>query len=45
MKKLTHLALALALGIGITAGSAQAKTAWTANSVWPPNNHQTMALD
>ena len=45
MKKLTHLVLALTLGIGMIAGSAQAKTAWTANSVWPPNNHQTLALD
>jgi TRAP-type transport system periplasmic protein len=45
MKKLTHLVLALALVTGITTGNALAKTTWTANSVWPPNNHQTIALE
>ena len=45
MKKLTHLVFALALALGVTAGNAQAKTAWTANSVWPPNNHQSIALE
>ena len=45
MKPLTHLVAALTLAVGIPAGSALAKTTWTANSVWPPNNHQTMALE
>jgi TRAP-type C4-dicarboxylate transport system substrate-binding protein len=45
MKKLTHLILALTFVIGLSSNECLAKTTWNANSVWPPNNHQTMALD
>ncbi|MFV0438291.1 MAG: TRAP transporter substrate-binding protein [Desulfopila sp.] len=45
MRKLTSVLSALALAIGLCAGPAVAKTNWTANSVWPPNNHQTLALE
>ena len=45
MRHLTHLLTATALSVGLLAGAAQAKTSWTANSVWPPNNHQTLALE
>lgn len=45
MKKMLHLALACILATGFTAMNSQAKTTWNANSVWPPSNHQTMALE
>lgn len=45
MKKMLHLALAFVLATGLTAMNSQAKTTWNANSVWPPSNHQTLALD
>lgn len=45
MKRLKHLVFALTLAMTLQAGTVLAKTAWTANSVWPPNNHQTIALE
>ena len=45
MKKMLHLALACLLAAGLTATKIEAKTTWNANSVWPPSNHQTLALD
>ncbi|HIJ57289.1 MAG TPA: TRAP transporter substrate-binding protein [Deltaproteobacteria bacterium] len=45
VKKLTYLIMALALVIGVCSSESLAKTTWNANSVWPPNNHQTMGLE
>lgn len=45
MKKGLYLVGLSALVVLLSAGASLAKTTWNANSVWPPNNHQTMALD
>ncbi len=44
MNKLCIFALTLMLCLGLQAHTASAKTKWVANSVWPPQNHQTIAL-
>lgn len=45
MKRRLVLCLALACLFVFSATMAQAKVTWNANSVWPPNNHQTIALE
>jgi len=45
VKKMTYLIMALALVIGVCSSDSMAKTTWNANSVWPPNNHQTIGLE
>jgi TRAP-type C4-dicarboxylate transport system substrate-binding protein len=45
MKKQMLFCLVLTVMLGFSAMSVQAKTKWNANSVWPPNNHQTIALE
>lgn len=45
MKNMLHLALAGILVTGLIAMKCEAKTTWNANSVWPPSNHQTIALE
>jgi len=45
MKKQMLFCLVLTVMFGFSAMSVQAKTKWNANSVWPPNNHQTIALE
>jgi TRAP-type transport system periplasmic protein len=45
MKKQILACLFSIVLLGFSAMSAQAKTTWNANSVWPPNNHQTIALE
>ena len=45
MRKLMNLFVAVIFGIGLLAGECLAGTTWNANSVWPPNNHQTIALE
>ncbi|MFZ7128584.1 MAG: TRAP transporter substrate-binding protein [Desulfobacterales bacterium] len=45
MKRRHYLVWASALFFILSTGSALAKTTWNANSVWPPNNHQTIALE
>ena len=44
MKNLTVTALALIFLLAIQTNFVAAKTKWVANSVWPPQNHQTIAL-
>lgn len=45
MKRRHYLLWAAALTVVLWTGSAMAKTTWNANSVWPPNNHQSIALE
>ncbi len=45
MKKIFAVLLVLCLAVGLTAAVAAAATRWDANSVWPPNNHQTQGLE
>jgi TRAP-type transport system periplasmic protein len=45
MKKQILACLFSIVLLGFSAMSVQAKTTWNANSVWPPNNHQTIALE
>jgi TRAP-type C4-dicarboxylate transport system substrate-binding protein len=44
MKKIIFVLLVVSLIIGIFAISGLAATRWVANSVWPPNNHQSIGL-
>ncbi len=45
MKKFFTACLAGALVFGLLLMPVQAKTTWNANSVWPPNNHHSIALE
>ncbi len=45
MKKRILSCLVFAMILCFSATALQAKTKWNANSVWPPNNHQTIALE
>ena len=45
MKRAVILALAVGCVLAFSVGVCLAKTTWNANSVWPPNNHQTIALE
>jgi len=44
MKKIISVLLVISLMVGIFAISGLAATRWVANSVWPPNNHQSIGL-
>ncbi len=44
MKKIISVLLVISLIVGIFAISALAATRWVANSVWPPNNHNSIGL-
>jgi len=45
MKKWLSMTLAVWVLIVLAAAPGSAKTTWNANSVWPPNNHQTIGLE
>jgi TRAP-type transport system periplasmic protein len=45
MKKVSFSMTAVLLVLFFFTTGAWAKTTWNANSVWPPNNHQTIALE
>ena len=45
MKKQILTCLLSLVVLCFSAMSVQAKTKWNANSVWPPNNDQTIALE
>lgn len=45
MKRKLILCLVVAMLFGFSVMPVHAKTTWIANSVWPPNNHQTIALE
>jgi TRAP-type C4-dicarboxylate transport system substrate-binding protein len=45
MKKSIRSVVLVGLLLLVGIGDAGAKTSWNANSVWPPNNHQTIALE
>jgi TRAP-type transport system periplasmic protein len=45
LKRQMRVFFIFAIIMGLFAPSAMAGTVWNANSVWPPNNHQTIALE
>ncbi len=45
MKKMLAVTVAAMVLAVFTAAPCGAKTTWNANSVWPPNNHQTIGLE
>lgn len=45
MRRSLSAVFVAAIVVSMWAVQGFGKTTWTANSVWPPNNHQTMALD
>ena len=44
MKRFMYLVLTFAFVSGLYVSPCFAQTVWNANSVWPPNNHQTLGL-
>jgi TRAP-type C4-dicarboxylate transport system substrate-binding protein len=45
MKKMLSLTVAVMVLTVFSVAPCAAKTTWNANSVWPPNNHQTIGLE
>ncbi|MFO7644481.1 MAG: TRAP transporter substrate-binding protein [Desulfosarcina sp.] len=45
MKRKLTFGLIVLILFGFSVMPVQAKTTWIANSVWPPNNHQSIALE